>query len=61
MGEMMTEAEVAAHLRVSASTLRRWRRTGDGPSWSRVGRRPRYSRIELDAWLLERSGAADAD
>lgn len=55
MVEMMTEAEVAKHLRVSASTLRRWRRTNDGPTWAWVGRQVRYQRLHVDAWVAERS------
>jgi hypothetical protein len=35
-------------------TLERWRQTGDGPRFVRVGRAVRYRRSDLDAWLESR-------
>jgi len=43
--------EAAAYLKLSAQRLEALRRTGRGPQFSRVGRRVRYERASLDAWL----------
>jgi excisionase family DNA binding protein len=54
-GQLMTEREAAAYLRVSARTLRRYRteetRIPGPPVAGYVGRSPRYRRADLDAWL----------
>ena len=50
MDEYLTEAEVAELLKVSAGTLRRWRREGIGPPSLRLGRGVRYLRREVDRW-----------
>ena len=44
--------EAAKYLRVSRSTLAKWRMNGDGPAYHRLG--PRlvyYIRHEVDDWL----------
>lgn len=48
----LTTREVSRWLRVSASTLCRWRQTGEGPraTWLSVGC-PRYRRQDVEAWL----------
>ncbi|UPK75533.1 helix-turn-helix domain-containing protein [Nocardioidaceae bacterium SCSIO 66511] len=48
----LTSAEVAEWLRVSPSTLCRWRREGHGPrvTWLSEGC-PRYRRDDVDVWL----------
>jgi predicted DNA-binding transcriptional regulator AlpA len=56
--------EAVRYLRVSRSTLAKWRMTGEGPPYHRLG--PRlvyYLRHELDAWLAEcdRRSAAPGD
>lgn len=46
--------EAAGYLRVSRSTLAKWRMNGMGPPFHRCG--PRlvyYFRHEIDAWLAE--------
>ena len=46
--------EAAAYLRVSRSTLAKWRMCGQGPPYHRCG--PRivfYYLHEIDAWLAE--------
>lgn len=35
------------------ATLAKWRQSGRGPRFIRVGRKPFYSRTAIDAWLLE--------
>lgn len=47
----LTEAAVSAALGVSRRTLQRWRKTGRGPAFVRVGpRMVRYARADLSAW-----------
>ena len=48
----LTSAEVAEWLRVSPSTLCRWRRTGHGPrvTWLSEGC-PRYLQTDVAVWL----------
>lgn len=50
--ELLTTAEVAAWLRVSQPTLRRWRAAGEGPTvtWL-TSSLPRYLRSDVAAWL----------
>ncbi|MBI5432548.1 MAG: helix-turn-helix domain-containing protein [Planctomycetes bacterium] len=52
--ELLTAAEVASLLRVDACTLRQMRRMGETPPSLQVGRRPRWRRADVDAWLAER-------
>ena len=50
--ERLRAEEAAQYLRVSRSTLSKWRSRGEGPRWHRCG--PRivyYNRSEIDAWL----------
>jgi DNA-binding transcriptional MerR regulator len=49
--ELMLPAEVATTYRVPDSTLRYWRHIGIGPEWIKVGRRVRYDRASVEAWL----------
>jgi excisionase family DNA binding protein len=56
---LLTEAEVADLLRVSPRTVRRWRNEGTGPPALRVGRRIRYRRSAVEAWLDRRDQAGE--
>jgi len=47
---LLTEPEVAARLRVHVQTVRRWRKAGTGPPWSKVGRQIRYEAAAVDRW-----------
>lgn len=49
--EFMTDVEVANRLRISASTVRTWRRLKKGPPYHRLGRTVRYRRADLNAWI----------
>lgn len=53
MPSLMTTTEVAAHLRVSADTLRYWRYVRKGPKSFRLGRRVLYALEDVNAWLEE--------
>jgi excisionase family DNA binding protein len=51
---MLTTEEVADILRVSASTLRRWRSQGKGPPFvplAGTGSTVRYNETELRRWM----------
>ena len=49
-----TTPEAAAYLRLSKPTLERFRLTGGGPSYVKLGRAVRYRRADLDAWVVSR-------
>ena len=51
--ELLDEQQVSGMLRVSLRTLRRWRVTGYGPPVTRIGRFVRYSRGDVEAWIIE--------
>jgi excisionase family DNA binding protein len=46
-----TDIEVAEYLAVSVSTVRRWRLTGGGPRWIRIGGSIRYPFTDLEAYV----------
>jgi excisionase family DNA binding protein len=48
---MLTPDDVAELLQVSRFTLENWRFEGTGPDWFRIGRRIRYRKSDLDAWV----------
>lgn len=55
--DLLTEAEVAALLRLKPDTLRQWRtgkrHAGKGPTFIQRGKaRVLYLRADLEAWLL---------
>ena len=57
----LTSAEVAEAFGVSEATLQRWRRTGFGPTYVRVGRRPRYPLESVEDWLADRTVVTTED
>ncbi len=48
---LMFSREVAAYLKVSESTLSRWRSAGTGPPFIRLGGIARYRLTAVDEWL----------
>lgn len=48
---LMDSREIAAYLKVSESTLSRWRSAGQGPPFLRLGGIARYRIDVVDAWL----------
>lgn len=62
--ELLTPEAVAARLHVVRRTLQRWRASGLGPAYVRLGpRRIAYSRDALEAWVdtcSYQSNAAEA-
>lgn len=52
--QYLTTNEVAQWIRVSASTLCRWRQDGRGPQATWLSETcPRYKRSEVEKWLRE--------
>lgn len=59
--ELLDEAEAARFLTVSPGTLSVWRSTGRySIPFVKVGRRVRYRRTDLEAWLDQRTRANGA-
>ena len=51
MRRYLDTRQAAAYLGLSPSTLNRMRVTGDGPPYSKVGRRVIYDAGDLDRWV----------
>ena len=52
----LSERETAALLGLGVDTVRRYRRAGVGPAWSRLGvRLVRYRRADVIAWARAQS------
>ncbi len=49
--EMLTDHQVAEHIKMSVATVRRWRRLRQGPKFLKVGSAVRYRRADVEAWL----------
>ena len=52
--ELLSQRQLAARLGVTTPTLERWRETGDGPAFIRVGRLCRYRTEDVAVWLAAR-------
>jgi len=58
----LSEAEFSERYGVPARTLQRWRSTGDGPPYCRIGpRRIAYPAAAAEAWLAARTYAHRAE
>ena len=51
---MLSQHEAAVYLRLSERTLERFRVSGEGPRFARLGRRVVYRQSDLDAWVAAR-------
>lgn len=51
--ELLTVEEAAKRLRLSTSTLNKWRVSGEGPAFVKLGRRVLYRAADLEAWLQD--------
>ena len=59
--ELLNERDAANLLTVSPGTLSVWRSTGRYKiPFIKVGRRVRYRRVDLEAWLASRTRASGA-
>ena len=48
-------SEAASYVKLAPVTLERYRLTGEGPDFLRIGKKAiRYRRVDLDEWLASR-------
>ena len=52
--EILTTIEAATYVRLGTPTLERFRISGDGPKYCKLGGAVRYRKADLDAWLESR-------
>ena len=52
--EMFTTPEAASYVKMAVQTLERFRLTGEGPMFAKLGGSVRYRRCDLDAWIESR-------
>ena len=52
--EILNTKEAANYVRLGKPTLERFRISGDGPPYAKLGGAVRYRRADLDAWLASR-------
>jgi predicted DNA-binding transcriptional regulator AlpA len=58
----LTESEFADRFHLGRRTLQRWRQSGDGPPWCRLGqRRIMYRLCDVEAWAAARTYQHRAD
>jgi predicted DNA-binding transcriptional regulator AlpA len=58
----LSEIEFAERYHVGRRTVQRWRRTGEGPAWCRLGpRRIVYRLSDAEAWAAARTYRHRAD
>jgi excisionase family DNA binding protein len=51
---LLRQSEAADHLRLSQRTLERWRVSGTGPAFVKLGRRVLYRKLDLEEWIASR-------
>lgn len=60
--EYLSEAEFAARYRLGRRTVQRWRQSGEGPAWVRLGqRRVLYRLSDCEQWAAARTYQHRAD
>ena len=59
--DLLTTEEAAKYLRLSPRTLERYRVTGEGPRFLKVGTRVFYLQSELDKWLKSKWRRSTSD
>ena len=52
--DILTTPEAAQYVRLGKPTLERFRLTGNGPQFCKLGGAVRYRRTDLDDWLASR-------
>ena len=58
---LLTTEEAARYLRLSRRTLERYRVTGEGPEYFKVGRLVSYEIAKLDEWLERKRRRSTSD
>lgn len=61
LDRLLTVQEAAAILRCSVSSLNKWRLTGDGPSFVRVGARVRYCPADIAGFVKRETRNSTAE
>ena len=59
--ELLNTDDVANYTGLSPVTLRKWRMTGTGPRFLRLGRAVRYRKAAVDAFLVGREFATTTE
>lgn len=59
--DLLTTPEAAAYVRRSPRTLERYRVTGEGPIFLKIGRPILYRRADLDEWLDDKVRRSTSD
>ena len=59
--KLLTTTEAAEWLGLSPRTLERYRVTGEGPKFRKIGRWVRYTVADLDAWLEQCTRSSTSD
>lgn len=49
--EWFTTEQLAKYIDTPMNTLLHWRKNAKGPRYHKLGRRVRYSRTDVDAWV----------
>jgi predicted DNA-binding transcriptional regulator AlpA len=58
---LLNEHEAAALLHLAVPTLRRWRWSGQGPRFVKIGRAVRYDPSELRAYIERQTRSSTSD
>jgi excisionase family DNA binding protein len=58
---LLTPAQLASELHVSKQTLAKWRLSGDGPRYRKLGGAVRYDRAEVEEWVEARRRSHTSD
>jgi len=58
---LLNQREVAALLGLSPRTLERYRCTGFGPRYHKLGRRVLYRSADIDTWIASRLRTSTSD
>lgn len=59
--DILNTKEAAQYLRLGKPTIERFRLTGEGPRYCKLGGAVRYRRCDLDAWLESRLTSSTSD
>jgi predicted DNA-binding transcriptional regulator AlpA len=59
-GLLLSDYEVADRASVSVATVRRWRQTGQGPRFLKIGASIRYRPEDVEVWLNSRPSGGEA-
>jgi predicted DNA-binding transcriptional regulator AlpA len=52
---LLNEVEAANLLNLNVRTLQAWRCRGGGPKYRKLGRTVRYSPVDIEHWLAEKT------